>query len=180
MNHSGNERLSSGSPQAGVLTKDFASNIWYTLYFSTGRVCWNTAHVMECFTESYTGGKKVFALHVRKWTVGHYTTQTCTVMQWSGPGWIFSPSVIREFMFSCVIKKSNKIIRGGGGVTTLRQPLRNSLPDKVHCIYLCLLLFFCLDSIKSCTEAITALLAPTCWYKILIGHYHLKRAIKAE
>lgn len=140
----------------------------------TQRTWWSASlnHTLE--------GKKVFALHVRKWAVGHYTTQTCTVMQWSGPGWIFSPSVIREFMFSCVIKKSNKIIKGGGVVTTLRQPLRNSLPDKVHCIYLCLLLFFCLDSIKSCTEAITALLAPTCWYKILIGHYHLKRAIKAE
>lgn len=61
MNHSGNEHLSSGSPQAGVLTKDFVPNIWYTLYFSTGQGCWNTAHVMECFTESDAGEKKVFA-----------------------------------------------------------------------------------------------------------------------
>lgn len=32
MNHSGNEHLSSGSPRAGLLTKEFASNIYYTLY----------------------------------------------------------------------------------------------------------------------------------------------------
>lgn len=69
MNHSGNERLSFGSPRAEVLTQDFASNIWYTLCFSSGQGWWNTpAHVIECFSEADTEGKKkVFALHVRKW-----------------------------------------------------------------------------------------------------------------
>lgn len=194
MNHSGNEHLSSGSPQAGVLTKDFAPNIWYTLYFSTGQGCWNTAHVMDCFTESDTGGKRVFVLHVRKWVGaitqhkpageckwlhGQGTTEVC-----SEADSILSPSQILEFMLLiCVLfnKKEKNIIRGSlRAITRLGQPLRTRLSDKVHCIYLCLLLFFCLDSIKRCTKAITAVLAPTCWYKILIGHYHLKRAIKVE
>lgn len=33
---------------------------------------------------------------------------------------------------------------------------------------------------KSCTKAITAVLDPTCWYKIVIGPYHLKRPIKSR
>jgi len=57
MNHSGNEHLSSGSPQAALLTKDFAPNIWYTLYFSTGQGCWNTS--TQCQAIVYI----VFATH---------------------------------------------------------------------------------------------------------------------
>lgn len=158
MNHSGNEHLSSGSPQAQVLTKDFASNIWNTLYLSTGQGCWNTAHVMECFTESDAGGKTVFSLHGRKtvgairqhdhvgeckWLCGQMATDLC--FEANSIHSAFKMYALIHVLLNLTQKKKNH-----KGVLESHNKVRTTSKkksDKVHCIYLCLLLLFCLDSI---------------------------------
>lgn len=60
---------------------------------------------------------------------------------------------------------------------SLGQASRKRRSDKGRTIFLGLLLFSCLNSIE---KSITALLDPTCWYEMLIIHYRLKKAIKAE
>lgn len=157
MNHSGNEHLSSESPRAAVLTKDFASNIWYTLCLSSGPTCWRTAGANPSWRKR------------REKDFGH-----CLIKFW-GINDICSvaPSLHPPPHLWCMCTLTAAMQKYHPERTTSLK----KMTDKGRAIFLRLLLFSCLNSIE---KAITALLGPTCWYEILIGRYRLKRAIKAK
>lgn len=157
MNHSGNEHLSSGSPRAGVLTKDFVSNIWYTLYFSTGKRCWNTAREMECPPprSDISGGKKKKGVGVACQKTEsrplHVTNLWRNVNDCQSRIFFFFPlwgcfhsfTALKRFhlclwsMYYLITKRETEISRGRslGAITRLGQHSR--LSDKV-CLYLAL------------------------------------------
>lgn len=134
MNHSGNEHLSSGSPRAGLLTKDFVSNIWYTLYFSTGQGCWNTERSAGPDVGA-RGRKKVSAVDVGKRT---QAIPQCKPLKIAAiPSLPPNPCIcVLWFTYYSIRKWKRNITRGSlGALTRLVQHLRPS--DKV-CLYLTL------------------------------------------
>lgn len=164
MNHSGNENLSSGSPQQECWLKSLHL-IYDTLYTLALAKAAETQHTWWSASLNQTLEEKrcLRCMSESGWVPLHNTKSQRNVNDYmvelricSEVDSILSPSWTPEFMLlihALFNQKGKKIIRGSlRAIMTLGQPLRARLSDKVHCIYLCLLLFFCRDSIKRCTK----------------------------